>query len=203
MESSGCPSHGASQPASARIQREVRPQHRGRARRHWRATLRPIRLRELSSAKKNIFTAVHSRASSRPSCCMTKIDGDGFRGGRLLLTVVRPGADPTAKARTRCPQSECDMSENHRQETNAQSPAISKYGGTRTDKRAMDTIPFAQRLSCTVAEACAATALGRAKLYELIGAGAVATTLIGRRRLVSAKSLLHLIAPEASAQIRG
>jgi excisionase family DNA binding protein len=100
-------------------------------------------------------------------------------------------------------KSECDMSENHRQESNTQSPAISKYGGTQTDKRAMDTIPFAQRLSCTVAEACAATGLGRTKLYELIGAGSVATTLIGRRRLVSVKSLLHLIAPEASTQIRG
>ena len=90
------------------------------------------------------------------------------------------------------------MSENHRQETNTQSPAISKYGGTQTDKRAMDTIPFAQRLSCTVAEACAATGLGRTKLYELIGAGSVATTLIGRRRLVSVKSLVHLIAPALS-----
>ena len=94
------------------------------------------------------------------------------------------------------------MSENHHQETNTQSPAISKYGATQTDKRAMDTIPFAHRLSCTVAEACAATGLGRTKLYELIGAGSVATTLIGRRRLVSVKSLLHLITPEPSTQIR-
>ena len=125
-----------------------------------------------------------------------------IRGGRLLLTV-RPEADPTAKARMRFLKSECDMSENHHQETNTQSPAISKCGGTQTEKRAMDTIPFAQRLSCTVAEACAATGLGRTKLYELIGAGSVVTTLIGRRRLISVKSLLHLIAPEASTQIRG
>jgi excisionase family DNA binding protein len=94
------------------------------------------------------------------------------------------------------------MSKNYRQETNTQSPAISKYCRAQTDKRAMDTIPFAQRLSCTVAEACAATGLGRTKLYELIGAGSVATTLIGRRRLVSVKSLLHLIASEPSTQIR-
>jgi excisionase family DNA binding protein len=100
-------------------------------------------------------------------------------------------------------KSECEMSESHRKETNTHSPAISKYGVAPTDKRAMDGIPFAQRLSCTVAEACAATGLGRTKLYELIGAGSVATTLIGRRRLVSVKSLLHLIAPEASTQIRG
>jgi excisionase family DNA binding protein len=90
------------------------------------------------------------------------------------------------------------MSENQRQETNAQSPA-----STQADKRTIDTIPFAQRLSCTVAEACAATGLGRTKLYELIGAGSVATTLIGRRRLVSVKSLVLLIAPEPSSLIRG
>lgn len=54
-------------------------------------------------------------------------------------------------------------------------------------------IPFAQRLSCTVAEACIAMGLGRTKLYELIAAGTVETTSIGRRRLVSVLSLLELI----------
>jgi len=100
-------------------------------------------------------------------------------------------------------QSECRMSENHRQQINRQSPTISKYVGTAHDKRAIEIIPFAQRLSCTVAEACAATGLGRTKLYELIGAGSVATTLIGRRRLVSVKSLSQLIASEASTELLG
>lgn len=95
------------------------------------------------------------------------------------------------------------MSETPRRQPNTQSPAISKYGGIQTNKRSMDTIPFAQRLSCTIAEACGATGLGRTKLYELIGAGSLETTLIGRRRLVSVKSLLHLIAPKPSTQTRG
>lgn len=56
-----------------------------------------------------------------------------------------------------------------------------------------DRIPFAERISCTVAEACVATGLGRTKLYELIGAGSVETVCVGRRRLVSVKSLLELI----------
>jgi hypothetical protein len=30
-------------------------------------------------------------------------------------------------------------------------------------------IPFVERLTCTIAEACEATGLGRTKLYELIG----------------------------------
>jgi excisionase family DNA binding protein len=41
-------------------------------------------------------------------------------------------------------------------------------------------IPFAERLSCTIAEACEVTGLGRTKLYELIGAGCLATTTVGR-----------------------
>jgi len=59
-------------------------------------------------------------------------------------------------------------------------------------------IPFAQRLTCTIAEACAATGLGRTKLYELIGAGDIATTTVGRRRLVLVRSLQCLLDPNTS-----
>jgi excisionase family DNA binding protein len=55
------------------------------------------------------------------------------------------------------------------------------------------TIPFSQRLSCTIDEACEATSLGRTKLYELIGAGHVATTTVGRRRLVMVSGLLSFL----------
>ena len=55
------------------------------------------------------------------------------------------------------------------------------------------SIAFAQRLSCTIAEACEATGLGRTKLYELIGEGHLATTTVGRRRLVLVRSLLSLL----------
>ncbi len=54
-------------------------------------------------------------------------------------------------------------------------------------------LPFAQRLTCTVAEACDATGLGRTKIYELIGDGRVTTTTVGRRRLVIVQSLLALV----------
>jgi len=57
-----------------------------------------------------------------------------------------------------------------------------------------NAIPFAQRLSCTVAEACEATGIGRTKLYELIGEGQLDTMTIGRRRLVLVPSLLSLLA---------
>jgi len=55
------------------------------------------------------------------------------------------------------------------------------------------TIPFSQRLSCTIDEACEATSLGRTKLYELIGAGQLATITVGRRRLVIVRGLLALL----------
>lgn len=54
-------------------------------------------------------------------------------------------------------------------------------------------IPFAERISCTIEEACSASGLGRTKLYELIGAGSLETTMIGRRRLVLVRSLRYLL----------
>jgi excisionase family DNA binding protein len=55
------------------------------------------------------------------------------------------------------------------------------------------SIAFAERLTCTIAEACEATGLGRTKLYELIGSGDVETATIGRRRLVKVRSLRRLL----------
>ena len=57
-------------------------------------------------------------------------------------------------------------------------------------------IPFAQRPTCTISEACEATGLGRSKLYELISEGRLDTTRIGRRRLVRVPSLLRLVQAE-------
>jgi excisionase family DNA binding protein len=54
-------------------------------------------------------------------------------------------------------------------------------------------IPFAQRLTCTIAQACEVTGLGRTKPYELIGDGQVSTTTVGRRRLVLVQSLPSLL----------
>jgi excisionase family DNA binding protein len=56
---------------------------------------------------------------------------------------------------------------------------------------------FAQRLTCTVVEACEVTGLGRTKIYELIGNGRVTTTTVGRRRLIIVPSLLVLVGVNA------
>ena len=63
----------------------------------------------------------------------------------------------------------------------------------QTDGNLVGDVPFAQRLACTVNEACKAIGLGRTKLYELISEGRVETTMIGRRRLVLVRSLLTLV----------
>jgi hypothetical protein len=56
-------------------------------------------------------------------------------------------------------------------------------------------IPFRERISCTIPEACAATGLGRTKLYQEIAAGRVQTNKMGTRVLVIVKSLEHIIDP--------
>lgn len=61
-------------------------------------------------------------------------------------------------------------------------------------------IRFEERPTCTVKEACAAVGLGKTKLHELIGGGAVQSVKVGRRRLVNVPSLLkYLSAPNSVA----
>jgi excisionase family DNA binding protein len=52
------------------------------------------------------------------------------------------------------------------------------------------TVPFNERPTCTIAEACMAAGLGTTKFYELMGQGAIETVRVGRRRLVKVPSLL-------------
>ena len=58
-------------------------------------------------------------------------------------------------------------------------------------------IPFDQRLTCSVRDACNASGLSRAKLYQLLSDGSVSSTTIGRRRLVHVRSLRTLLRDDA------
>lgn len=78
------------------------------------------------------------------------------------------------------------MRDNRREKTGGQQSQVSLSAE-------LSTMPFAQRLTCTIDEACEVTGLGRTKLYELIGAGCIVTTTIERRRLVVVRSLLALL----------
>lgn len=55
--------------------------------------------------------------------------------------------------------------------------------------------PFAHRLTCSVAEACDATGLGRTTIYALIAEGCLESTTVGRRRLIYVASLQRLVRP--------
>jgi excisionase family DNA binding protein len=53
-----------------------------------------------------------------------------------------------------------------------------------------ETVPFKDRVTCTIPEACAASGLGRSSIYEAINDERLKTLKIGRRRLVIVASLL-------------
>jgi hypothetical protein len=82
--------------------------------------------------------------------------------------------------------------------TTSRENALPGNSQKRSGRSTTDTIPFAQRLTCTIPEACRATGLGRTKLYELIGGGYLDTITIGRRRLVRVSSLLSIVSPAGS-----
>jgi len=58
------------------------------------------------------------------------------------------------------------------------------------------TLPFAERLTCSISDACQATGISRAKMYLLLSSGSVSSTTVGRRRLVHVRSLKALLKEE-------
>ena len=66
---------------------------------------------------------------------------------------------------------------------------------TRQNEMRSSDIPLVGRLTCSVAEACKATGLGRTKIYALIAEGCLRSTTIGRRRLIDVVSLRKILEP--------
>jgi hypothetical protein len=56
-----------------------------------------------------------------------------------------------------------------------------------------DDIPFRDRATCTIKQACAGTGLGRTLIYELIDENLIESKLIKRRRLINVPSLLKAV----------
>lgn len=67
----------------------------------------------------------------------------------------------------------------------------------------VEIIPFHQRPTCTVKEACRATGLSRTTLYQRMADGTLLTKPVGRRRLVNVRSLLKLVGAEPEAGSSG
>ena len=60
-------------------------------------------------------------------------------------------------------------------------------------------IPFMQRPTCTIKEACKASGMGRTKFYELIKGGELKMISVGRRRLVQVPSLLRFLRVDSAS----
>jgi excisionase family DNA binding protein len=60
----------------------------------------------------------------------------------------------------------------------------------------MKTIPFYDRLTCTVEEAIKGTGIGKTRLYELMNAGSLSSKKLGRARLIHMWSLKRLLGLE-------
>jgi excisionase family DNA binding protein len=63
-------------------------------------------------------------------------------------------------------------------------------------------LPFEQRITCTIREACEASGISRSKLYELMAANLLETTTVGRRRLIVVSSLCAILTPHRNTPPR-
>lgn len=72
-------------------------------------------------------------------------------------------------------------------------PTVVTIRNVRRPRTPPKDIPFMQRPTCTIREACRAAGMGRTKFYELINGGELKTISIGRRRLVQVPSLLKFL----------
>ncbi len=68
-------------------------------------------------------------------------------------------------------------------------------GLSRDERR---RIRFADRVTCTIPEACQASGLGRTKLYQAMADGRLEFVKVDARRLVRVASLLKLLGGEAA-----
>jgi hypothetical protein len=57
------------------------------------------------------------------------------------------------------------------------------------------TIPFKERITCTVPEAVTASGIGRTSLYQAIREGRLQSLTYRKRRLILVRSLLELLDP--------
>jgi excisionase family DNA binding protein len=67
-----------------------------------------------------------------------------------------------------------------------------EIGGSR-HRIVRPLVPFIERMTCTIEEACAVSGLGRSRLYELLADGRLEAVKIGKRRLIKIQSLKKLL----------
>jgi excisionase family DNA binding protein len=74
-----------------------------------------------------------------------------------------------------------------------QSAALNRSPRSKHATNSLLEVPFMQRPTCTIKEACKASGMGRTKFYELIKGGEFTMIHVGRRRLVQVPSLLRFL----------
>ena len=60
------------------------------------------------------------------------------------------------------------------------------------------TVPFQERPTCSIQEACEASGIGRTKIYEALADGRLDSVKLDSRRLIVVPSLLKLLSPKQS-----
>jgi len=73
-----------------------------------------------------------------------------------------------------------------------------KAGTAKPTAELKRSVPFRERLGCSVSEACAVLSVGRTFLYELIAEHRIEVIKLGRRTIVSVPSLLKLLDGQAA-----
>ncbi len=64
-------------------------------------------------------------------------------------------------------------------------------GDLKTDAASrVGRLPFSDRVTCTIAQTCAATGLGKTKVYQAIADGRLESVKVDNRRLVKVSSLI-------------
>jgi excisionase family DNA binding protein len=70
----------------------------------------------------------------------------------------------------------------------------------KTRKKAMATIPFKERVTCTVQAACDHTGFGKTTIFEMIADGTIKSKKTRGRRLIYVPSLIAVVTPEPEQQ---
>ena len=87
--------------------------------------------------------------------------------------------------------------------TNSTTNSVSEVVATVRLRPRNEEVPFRDRATCTIKQACAGTGLGRTLIYELIDENLIESTLVKRRRLINVPSLLKAVGVKSDAEKPG
>jgi hypothetical protein len=87
--------------------------------------------------------------------------------------------------------------------TNSTTNSVSEAAAPVRLRPRNEEVPFRDRATCTIKQACAGTGLGRTLIYELIDENLIESTLVKRRRLINVPSLLKAVGVKSDAEKPG